>query len=240
MGEVVSLLERPTYDVAEASRLLAVHVRTLEYWLEGGKQGGKVRLPVLRESATGSRELTWGEFVEARYVRAYRRDHNVPLHALRGFIIEMRQALGVRYPLAHLQPWVGEGRRLLLAAQLTSELPEELWSVVEPTTGRWLLTAPAESFLEVVEFDGAQYALRLRPDGSLSPVVIDPEVRFGASSVGGISTAALKELFDAGDPVELVAKDYDLPLNDVVAALDFERRLAEAAKRGENPEPRVA
>jgi len=230
VGDVVTLLERPMYDIAEAGRLLAVPPRTLEYWLNGGRQGGKTHLPVLRESATGSTDLTWGEFVEARYVRSYRREHNVPLHALRGFILEMRRALGVSYPLAHLRPWIGEGQRLLLAAQIAVDLPEELWSVYEPTSGRTLLTSPAESFLKVVQFDEDDgVARRLRPSGELSPVVIDPEVRFGAASVRGISTAALRELVDAGDPVGLVAEDYGLGLDDIVAALDFERQLLAAA-----------
>ena len=225
----ITLLERPIYDVHEAARLLAVPSRTLEYWLEGGTQGGKTRRPVLRESATGSKDLTWGEFVEARYVRSYRRDHRVPLHALRGFIIEMRNSLGVPYPLAHFRPWVGAGQRLLLAAQDAAELPVELWSVYEPTHGTVLLTAPAQSFLAVVRFEG-DIARRIEPYGELSPVVLDPEVRFGASSVRGISTSALRALVEAGDAVELVAEDYNLDLADVVAALDYERQLAAAAE----------
>lgn len=213
----------------EAARLLTVPASTLEYWLEGGRQGGKVHPPVLREAATGTKDLTWGEFIEARYVRAYRRDHRVPLHALRGFIVEMRQRLGVPYPLAHFKPWVGEGQRLLLAAQIAADLPAELWSVYEPTHGTVLLTAPAQSFLTVVKFEG-DIARRIEPQGELSPVVLDPEVRFGASSVKGISTSALRDLVEAGDAVELVAQDYNLELGDVVAALEYERQLVVAAE----------
>ena len=225
----VTLLERAIYDVKEAARLLPVPASTLEYWLEGGRQGGKIRPPVLRETASGAKDLTWGEFVEARYVRAYRRDHGVPLHALRGFILEMRRQLGVPYPLAHFHPWVGEGQRLLLAAQTAADLPAELWSVFEPTHGAVLLTAPAESFLSVVAFDG-DIARRIEPQGRLSPVVLDPEVRFGASSVKGVSTSALSDLVAAGDAVELVAEDYDLDVADVVAALEYERQLVAAAE----------
>jgi len=223
-----ALLDEPVYDVVEAGRLLQVPPRTLEYWLEGGRQGGKMHPPVLREVATGSKNLSWGEFVEARYVRAYRRDHKVALESLRGFILQMRSNLNVPHPLAHRRPWVGEGRRLLLGAQLETDLAPNLWSVFEPRTGTVLLTAPAESSLAVVEF-ADDIVRRIRPRGESSPVVIDPAVRFGAASVRGISTMALRELVDAGDAIELVAEDYGLSMDETIAALEFERQLLPVA-----------
>jgi uncharacterized protein (DUF433 family) len=119
----------------------------------------------------------------------------------------------------------------LLVAQTQADLPVELWACVEPHTGVTLLTHPAESYLERIEFDGGDdgIAVRLWPAGPESPVVIDPEVRFGAPSVGGIPTEGLAELVRAGDSIELVADDFDLPLADVIAALGYEQRQQRAA-----------
>lgn len=90
---------------------------------------------------------------------------------------------------------------------------------------------PAQSFIDVVEFgDEDNSVVRLlHPGGRTSPVVIDPNLRAGLSSVGGISTLVLKELVDAGDAVEAVAEDYGLDLDVTIAALEYERTLSLAA-----------
>lgn len=216
------------YDYAQAAHLLNMSPSTLRWWADG-REGYR---PVLREVATGSSVLTWGEFVEARYVRAYRKDHGVSLQHIRAFIDRLRQDTGARHPLATEKPWVGPGRRLLLEAQLGSELEPDLWSVVEAVSGQIMLTPPAQSFLDVVEFDSVEddaVVRRLRPAGATSPVVIDPNLRAGLASVNGIATSVIKELVDAGDAIEAVAADYGLDMSDTIAALDYERTLAVAA-----------
>ncbi len=221
----LTLLERPLYDEVLASSVLDVPRSTLHWWLEGGERRGKVYPPVLRVEPTGSNEVTWGELVEARYLRAYRKDFGVKLGSLRAFIDLLRQSVGVPYPLAHARPWVGPDRRLLIQAQRDANLDPELSPCYEPSSGQVLLTPPAQSFLERVEFDqeGNGVVVRLHPAGKESPVIIDPEVRFGSPSVAGIPTDTLDEMVRAGDSIESVASGYGLSLDFVVAALDFER-----------------
>jgi uncharacterized protein (DUF433 family) len=225
----LTLLERELYEEPLAAELLKVPPSTLHWWLEGRhERGGRHYEPVLRPESTGSRTVTWGEFVEARYLREYRRTHGVQLQRLRAFIAYMRRELGVPYPLAHARPWVGPDRHLFIEAQDEAGLPPELWACVEPQSGVQLLLPPAESFLERVEFDdpAAGVVVRLYPAGRESPVVIDPEVRFGAPTVRGIPTEAIAEQVRAGDSVESVADDFELSLNLVIAALGYEDRQA--------------
>lgn len=217
------VLDRRLYDEALAARVLRMSRSTLHRWLEGGERRGKWYEPVLRPEPSGSREVTWGELVEARYLREYRQTHLVKLWRLRAFIAYLRAELGVPYPLAHARPWVGADRRLFVVAQDEASLPPELWACVEPTTGVMLLTHPAELFLERVEFDSADGpAVRLWPQGKDSPVVIDPEVRFGEPSVRGIPTESLAEQVRGGDVIEAVADDFGLDLDDLIAALGYE------------------
>jgi len=227
----VELLARPLYDETLAASVLSVPKSTLHWWLEGGVRDGRHYAPVIRPKPSGSKDVTWGELVEARYLRAYRRELGVKLGDLRRFIDELRQGMGVPYPLAHARPWVGPDRRLLVAAQNTVELDPELWAAYEPRSGITLLTPPAESFLERVEFDseGNGVVIRLRPAGPHSPVVIDPEIRFGSPAVTGIPTDTLDEMVRAGDSIESVAEGYDLDLDNVVAALDYERARRQQA-----------
>lgn len=214
----MTVLDRELYEESLAARLLGIAVSTLHWWLEGRDQ----YLPVLRSQPTGSRVVTWGEFVEARYLREYRRTHGVPLSKLRNFITFLRTELDVPYPLAHARPWVGPDRRLFIDAQDEAELDPDWWACVEPQTGVMLLTYPAESFLERVEFDDTGVVARLHPAGRESPVVIDPEVRFGSPAVRGVPTENIAEQVTAGDSVESVAADFDLPLSVAIAALNYE------------------
>jgi uncharacterized protein (DUF433 family) len=217
------VLEREFYPVREAARLLKVPESTLRWWLEGRRQYP----PVLREAATGSAVVTWGEFVEAGYLRAYRKK-DVPLPELRLFIDMLRQHLGVPHPLAHSRPFISSNRKLVVKMQEASGLPLEFAMAIEVTSGQLLLSSAAENFLDRVEFsaEGQGPALRIRPLGKKSEVVIDPARAFGAPSIRGIRTEALAELIDAGEPPEDVARDFNLPVKLVRAATAFEWDLA--------------
>lgn len=96
----IAALDREMYSKAEAARLLRVAPSTLHYWLEGGERRGRSNLPILRVEATGSRSVTWAEFIEAAFLRECRRSHRVPMAELRGFIDRLDH-FGVPYPLAH-------------------------------------------------------------------------------------------------------------------------------------------
>lgn len=223
-----SLLDRELYEVSVAADVLRVPPSTLRWWLEGGERRGKFYPPVLRPEPTGSNVLTWGEVVEAGYLAGYRRKLRVKLWRLRDLVALLRDEFDVPYPLATARPWVGPGRRLLLeAVEAVGLEPDLLPVLVDPTTGQTVLLPIAERFLARVEFeppDGVDaVAARIRPMGKTSSVVIDPEIRFGVSTINGISTSVLAEKADAGEPIEALAGAYGLEKSDVVDALNYER-----------------
>lgn len=111
VGMAQILLEREMYSEADAARLLRVPQSTLHYWLEGGTVRGKRYRLVVRPERRGERIVTWGEFIEAGLLPQYRQS-TVSMRELRSFI-ELRDGLGVPYPLAHARPFVGAGWRLL-------------------------------------------------------------------------------------------------------------------------------
>jgi uncharacterized protein (DUF433 family) len=228
----VVVLKRELFTVPEAARQLVVPESTLRWWLEGGERRGVNYLPVLRTEPTGSSLVTWGEFVEARYLREYR-VKRVPLQRLRRAIDFLRESFEVPYPLAHFKPFVGPGREILLEAQRVADLPPEFWLVLgaeDPAGQQILLTPASEFFLDHVGFshDDEQWADRLYPAGKDSPVVMDPVLSSGSPTVQGIRTENLVELVEAGEDIEDVAHDFGLELPELHAALAFEwdRRLA--------------
>jgi uncharacterized protein (DUF433 family) len=216
----VSVLDREMYTESGAARLLRVAPATLHYWLEGGIGRGKTYKPVIREEPTGSRSVTWAEFVEAGLLRQYRRAHRVPMIELRSFIDGLRQAMSVPYPLAHFQPFVG-GRKLLLQAQTDAGLDAE-FALVAQVGGQYILSPAAQEFFERVTWDD-DVATAWRPDSNAnSPVIVDPDVRFGRPSVGGISTEILQEQADAGEDVRDLAETFSLTIKQVRWALAYE------------------
>lgn len=67
----MTVLDRELYSVAEAARLLRVPPRTVKNWLEGNVTRGVQYPPVIRAQTGGSPLMTWGEFVEATFLREY-------------------------------------------------------------------------------------------------------------------------------------------------------------------------
>lgn len=226
MTTMTTVLDREMYTEVAAARFLSVPPATLHYWLEGGTRRNRKYEPVIREKATGSRTVTWAEFVEAGLLRQYRRNHNVPMAELRGFIDRLRDRLGVPYPLAHSRPYVSD-RQLVLQAQTEAGLSAD-FALVAEASGQYILTSPSQEFFERVTWD-RDIAVRWRPDANPeSPVVIDPDIRSGRPSVGGISTEIIWEQTDAGEGEHDLADTYRLTLAQVRWALAYELPLRAA------------
>jgi uncharacterized protein (DUF433 family) len=218
----VTVLDREMYTEAAAARLLGVAQSTLHYWLEGGKQRGKLYRPVIRIEPRGDRDaVTWGEFVEAVVLRSYRRVHDVPLRELRDFIDILRDEFQVPYPLADRRPYVGPGRRLLIDLQDRSDLDPD-FCLVAVANGQEVLTAPGEEFFERVEWSGNDPAAWRPHDTPGSLVRVNPLMRFGRPAVDGISTEAIAGELDGGASIEEVAEDFGLGLDAVRWAQSYE------------------
>lgn len=223
-SDVVSILERPVYGIAEAAGLLGLRPDRTRAWLDGYERSGVRYAPVVRDVTTGADIVTWGEFVELGYLREYRRC-GVPLQRLRPVIDELRREFATPYPLATAQPYV-MGRELVLEVQERNELPSAI-AIVIRSGQQVMLTDMANRFFRKVEFDssGVGDVRRLHPAGRASPVVIDPLVRFGRPVVGGVATERLWELFDAGETVAEIADGYDMTSELVSAAVAYEEQL---------------
>lgn len=223
-----AIMSQPTYGLTEAARLLRVATSTLRWWLEGSERGDRCYPPVIRPEPTGSSILTWGEFVEAGYLREYRED--LPLQRLRPLIEALRSELGVQYPLATAQPMTG-GRELVWNLQAKLELPEELWIVVGGD--QLVLGGAADAFFKRVEFDPTTLeALRYTVMRAEVPVIVDPTRSFGLPTIRGVRTESVAELAIAGEPPEVVAEiyeDYGLSESDVRTAVRFEREYMRIA-----------
>ncbi|WP_334144916.1 DUF433 domain-containing protein [Rhabdothermincola sp.] len=228
MTNDLTILERPVYGVSEAARLLGLRPDRARAWLDGYTRAGVRYPPVIRREPTGVDIVTWGEFVELGYLREYRRA-GVPLQRLRPVVDELRDAFRTPYPLATARPYVYD-KELVLEVQERHDLPAPI-AIVVRSGQQVLLAEAARQFFRKVEFvppnDGV--ALRIRPAGPASPVVLDPLVRFGRPVVSGVSTERLWELCDAGESIAQIASEYDLSEEDVRAGVAYEEQFRSLA-----------
>jgi uncharacterized protein (DUF433 family) len=232
MGDVVNLLERELYGLGQVDRILGLRSGTARRWIEGYSRGGKTYPPVIREAPTGSEIATWGEFVETRLLAEYR-DAGVPLIRMRPAIEALRAEVGTQYPLASARTWLDvEGRELVRRVQDEVGLDRHLALVVVRTGQRVLdWSRPAEKFRRSVvwtsERQDAQPRL-IRPVQDLEDVVIDPLRGFGEPVVRGVPTEVIAELVRAGDSPSMIAELYELPRDQVDAAVRYELLRAAA------------
>lgn len=168
--------------------------------------------------------MTWGEVVEATFLRAYRVERGVSMQTLRPLIALLREEFEVPYPLAHFEPFVDGKRGMMLELQDEAGLANDLWLVTKGPHGQFVLNPLVErEYLDKVDFaeGGRREAQRLHPLGKTSPVVIDPRRSSGAASIRGVRCEVLADLVDAGEPMELVAHDHEVTMDELRQALAF-------------------
>ena len=225
----IEVLDREVYYTSEAGRLLGVATATLNRWLDGHARTGKFYEPILRDEprprpVTGPRVVTWGEFIEAGHLAAYRSQGNVPLQRLRRYVDDWRGARGIPYPLAHKKPLV-DPYRDLLDREGDQVLRHKDRQVQIPAAEE-----AVDAFFARIDFDDGT-AARYWPDGRDIPVVLDPSRQFGSPTVAdrSVRTATLYGMHAGGDSAESLADIYELDVGHVQEAIRFERRLAERA-----------
>jgi uncharacterized protein (DUF433 family) len=222
------------YTEAIAARLLGVPPRTLNFWLEGGVRRGGRRKPIIRTEPRGGRApVTWAEFVGAGLLRECRTTRGVPAAGLRAFVNELRDRFGTAHPLADRRPFAG-GRRLVLEAQDAARL-DVRFCLVAAVRDRLILTPPAASFVDRVEWLGDAAAAWRPHDDPRSPVRVAPDVRSGRPAVGGISTEVLWEHVEGGEDLDEVAVAFGVCIDDVRWALAYETSVRCPARPVRSP-----
>lgn len=227
---MVTYLERPIYDFGQVDRLLGLTSGTARRWIDGYERSGTFYTPIVREERTGQDVVTWGEFVETRLL-AYYRDCGVGMIKMRPVVQNLREVFGVRYPLATIRPYLLEDLRLVYDVQERVGLEESLRLVVEAGTNQLVLAPQTREFERTSVFeaiDGEDVVARVMPLGQDRTVSIDPGRQFGDPVVRSTPTDVLASLVRAGESVEWVAEQYELDVEQVLDAIEYERRRKQA------------
>jgi uncharacterized protein (DUF433 family) len=206
------------YDTVEAACLVGVSPARLLTWSRETSSHAALVVPSLN-GMYSFHELV-SLYLVAQLVR-----RGVRLAEIAQGIRTLSAQLETETPLAHeaLADLATAGRAFMARAAGDGEE----WVDVG-LGGQRAFQSVIEPSLRQIEY-GADHLARIwRPR---ERIALNPEVQAGAACVQGtrITTATIMRIVAAGDDVEDVAEDYDLEVEDVVAALEFEQGLRAAA-----------
>ena len=221
--------ELPAYSIADAAGYLRLPVSTLRSWVLGqnyrvGDQQ-KFFKPVIDIADRKERQLSFINLVEAFVLAGIRRQHEIPLPKVRKAVDYLRRTFNSNRPLSDEQ-FQTDGVDLFV---------EKMGSLIGATQeGQIQMRDIIRGRLERVHRDPKGIPEKIvlfpaRPDTKGSAdVVIDPRLSFGRPVLDrlGVRTAILAERFDAGDSIEVLAREYEAPPEAIQNAIRCERRAA--------------
>ncbi|MEX0690858.1 MAG: DUF433 domain-containing protein [Gemmatimonadales bacterium] len=228
------------YTRTDAARLLGLTPRRLSrwvqgytYWLRSGTQSRRTsKPPIVRTdlpSIGGAAALSFLELMELRVVRGFVQK-GVPLQRVRGAARRVADLFDTVHPFAHRGLFTD--RQQIFVDLADAEAQPGLLQVTGRKASPQLLAGGLlEGHVDEMDFD-AQTSLAARwfPLGRGVAIVLDPRIAFGAPVLLGtrIRTDVLSA-YASGNREQSVARAFDLPVDQVRAAVAFEAHLGRAA-----------
>jgi uncharacterized protein (DUF433 family) len=218
--------ESPRYTVGQAAQYVRISPSTLRAWVQGRSypvSGGESRYsqPLIARPVPDDPRLSFHNLVEAHVLRSLRTRHQVPMSAVRTALEYAENAFAIK--------------RLLLRDELRAAAGtvflERLDELIDlGRSGQLAIRHLLQEHLRRIDRDIDGLPHRLYPvtsrglDGP-KVVVIDPRISFGRPYIAGkgVRTSTIVERLDAGEPRDVVARDYNLESFEIDEALLYER-----------------
>ena len=226
----------PIYGIREAAHYLQVPPSTLRSWVAGrdypvekGRRKKRFQ-PLIELPDAKMLWLSFSNLAEAHVLSAFRREHNVPLPAIRAALEFVTKRYGWRRPFIE-QEFKTDGVVLLI-----EELGRHGSIVDASAQGQLVMRKVVEAHLKRLEWEN-RLVSRLYPFTTArqlrgpKSVMMDPRYSFGRPILRNchIPTAMIAERYKAGESVDDLADDYGCPRRDIEEALRCELSMKTAA-----------
>ena len=211
----------PAYRVGEAASYARISPQTVANWERSTFD--KISVVSGRRERTG---LNFLQLIEVAVVANLRRE-GLRTTTIRDARTYFSQALNSVYPFA-LEKFKTDGAEILIETSMENIGSVENILVSASANGQLVWADFLQRKLKEFNYgdDGVVEAWHL--NGPTSEIVIDPKISFGAPSVRGVMTRAIKGLFSSGTSIDDISDDYDLPTTLVREALVFEGFVLES------------
>lgn len=213
-------LEAPVYLLADVARYVRLHPSRASRWVRF-IPGRRIELPA-------SRGLSFLDLISMLVMKGLLAQ-GVSLGSIRKAERYLGSEFGLYpYPLARKMIWT-DGRHVLFdpRSPLRTELPPDSPLMSADKRGQWAFTEILSQYLRQVDYGQEDIAIAWSPTDR---VKLDPSVQFGQPCVAGtrVTTHPIYCLYKAGDPLDTIAYLYDISVDDLTAAIEWESRLEQA------------
>ena len=214
---------KPLYSISEAAAYVGVPRSTLETWAHG-----YTRRPPGRRSVHGDPLLTalrgsgltipFIGLAEAMVLAAFR-ETGLPLQRIRPAIEQLRSEHELEHALASDQLFTDGADVLYDYARAHGDKQLRLLTVVR--SGQRVFHDVIERYLTRITYEGGWAAQLVLPITDDAVLVADPDRAFGQPIFihGGARLIDVQNRIVAGEPLDAVAQDFGVPIDDVRAAL---------------------
>ncbi len=218
----------PLYTITGAARLLGVPPSTFATWVNGYR-----RLRPGRPSVVGAGMVTrigvpgrgpsipFVGLVEGLALAAFRRQKDVPFPEIRRGVAALEAGLKLDHGLASKHLYRLGARLLYDYAETAGDY--DLMDLVE-LNGRQAVFAPlVRDYLEQIVYDEDGWATRVRlPEYKVADIWVEPYLASGEPYFysSGVPVRDVVSRRLAGDPLDLLAADYDVPPEQIAEAVD--------------------
>lgn len=219
--------EAPLYSLAEVAYFLNIPKATLHRWCSPGlSKKREVIEPLIIPADRESAFFSFYNLTEAHILSVITRFHRVKLPRVRGAVKEL-QILAMSNPKHPLlsREFYTDGRDIFVK---TIE-DRQKHTINLSQFGQLGLSEVLDSYLERIERDAAFNPIKLYPAHQTGKVVsIIPTVSSGRPIVDllGVPVASVWNRRRAGDSVEVIADDYEIPESEIEGAIAYFEQLA--------------
>ena len=225
------LLTAPRYRIADAARIVGRPGSTIRRWIpEPDEDLQRLNGQVSERKNGFQAQYSFLQVAEAVAVSAMRLK-NVPLRQIRQSRECIRNQFDISHPFAIMHSGErGEkpGYRLIgcldddfAPAAANGAQTRAVPDLILPEFGD---LADALFDLEPLPESGLSIVTRIYPRGKDSPLIANPKVRGGRVTIRGttLTTDIVRGRVLSGDPLDLIADDFQITLEDIRAAVAFE------------------
>lgn len=224
----LNLMETGIYGVSDAAALVRATERKVRGWVAGYQKGEGPLIDNELGWIDGRLAFSFTNLMEIRFI-AFFVDAGVRLPHIRAILNDAKELLNHPHPFATNVVFTTDGRKILARIAKQNGIAD-LYDL--QSHNYEMETIVFKSLKTGVEYDPAGEIRLWRPRPETAPhVIVHPRFAFGQPVLreSRIPTGALRDAVDAEGSAAAVADQFDLPVNQVLEAVRFDRQLFTSA-----------